>query len=435
MHRRPIVMTVLSLLLVPSISGAATLTIRTFIQDPDGTSASGSLVAATVCYGTADGAKVDRATTNNSGVASFSDVPQGNLTVHAFKSGFIAKSLTFFMPGADTFQPIALPQGADADLVCPAASAEGQIRTQQVTGPIQITSFRINNGAESTTSRTVTLNFTTGPQNSGDPNPAPQFFRAAEPEEGLGLIQTLLQKPFLPLTSTTSAPFTLAFRRAQDGVRYGGRPVLLQVKSGANLSHYVMDTIRVDPILQDYTIGHAEAFQFARSQGYAVGETLAITDGVPTGVDPTTGVQAPICNACAAGGLFQAPDRSCTFTRTIIFFTGNELKPFWRLKQVAPDRGTALPIAPNVFRWIFSLTIPPDPSIQTGLVCTQFIGGVCVEVAGKCLTGEPVPPEATLTFEGPTEDEVRFVDPSNPWKNAFARPGLLGPILLPGPSR
>jgi hypothetical protein len=96
-----------------------------------------------------------------------------------------------------------------------------------VPGPIQLLSFNIDGGAASTTSHTVTLNFTTGPTNSGDPSPVPDGFRAVEG----GSLSELFAQPFVPLTSRTSAPFTLA-PRGRDGARYGGRPILLQVKSG-----------------------------------------------------------------------------------------------------------------------------------------------------------------------------------------------------------
>src|SRR5262249_9191388 len=55
----------------------------------------------------------------------------------------------------------------------------------------------------------------------------PDAFRAVEG----GSLQELLAKPFETLTSTTSAPFTLALRR-RDGARYGGRPVLITGEIG-----------------------------------------------------------------------------------------------------------------------------------------------------------------------------------------------------------
>jgi hypothetical protein len=285
--------------------------------------------------------------------------------------------------------------------------------------PILITSFKINNGAGSTASRTVTLNFTTGPRRSGDPNPAPEAFRAVEG----GNPSNLQQRPFVPLTSTTSASFTLALR-GQDGARYGGRPILLQVKSGSHFSNYVLDAIRLDPVVRNYTTGFRAAIDFARLHGYSATETQEITDGIPAGVDPTRGVQHQICSQCPTDSEAQAGDRSCTQTTTIIFFTGQDLKPFWRLTKVEPHQGTALPIAPNVFRWIFSRTQPPDPSLGSfspGGPCFPF-PGTCAASGLKCLPAGLLVNEPTLTFQGPTEDE--FVDLSNPWKNAFAGQAL-----------
>src|SRR5262249_9895648 len=163
-----------------------------------------------------------------------------------------------------------------------------------VTGPVQIVSFKINNGAASTSNRTVTLNFTTAPTNSGDPNPLPDAFRAVEG----GSLQELLAKPFETLTSTTSAPFTLALRR-RDGARYGGRPVLLQVKSGSQLSFPRIDSIQLNPVVRDYTIGDQAAFDFAQRRGYVI--TATSSTGTSDPDDP--------CNLCPIGTQAQAGDR------------------------------------------------------------------------------------------------------------------------------
>ena len=277
-----------------------------------------------------------------------------------------------------------------------------------VTGPIQIVSFKIDNGAASTSNRTVTLNFTTAPTNSGDPNPVPDGFRAVEG----GSLQELFAKPFETLTSTASAPFTLALRR-RDGARYGGRPVLLQVKSGSQLSFPRIDSIQLNPVVRDYTIGNQAAFDFAQRRGYVV--TTTSSTGTSDPDDP--------CNLCPIGTQAQAGDRPCTVTTTVIFFTGRGLRPFWRLKKVEPTVGQALPINQNVFRWIFADTTPPDPSLggfSPGGDC--FFGLQCAPSGIACFAATVEPPQATLTFEGPTEDD--FFDPLNPWKNAFA-PGLV----------
>jgi hypothetical protein len=281
-----------------------------------------------------------------------------------------------------------------------------------VTGRIQITSFNINNGAASTTSHTVTLNFTTAPTNSGDPNPVPDAFRAVEG----GSLQELFAAPFVPLTSTTSVPFTLTLRR-RDGARYGGRPILLQVKSSSQLSFPRIDAIQLDPVVRDYTTGNEAAFDFARRRGYVVTTTSANAD--PN--DP--------CNQCPVGTQAQLGDRPCTVTTTVIFFTGPELRPFWRLKKVEATVGQALPINQNVFRWIFSNTTPPDPSLGSfspGGAC--FADLLCAGSGLACLPGSLDLPSATLTFEGPTDDD--FVDPRNPWKNAFT-PGLFFRLINP----
>jgi hypothetical protein len=157
-----------------------------------------------------------------------------------------------------------------------------------VTGPIEIVSFNIDNGAASTTSHTVTLNFTTGPT-----SPVPDAFRAVEG----GSLQELISKPFAPLTSPISAPFTLA-PRGRDGARYGGRPILLQVKSGSQMSFPRIDTIRLNPVMREYTTGNDEAFDYARRSGYVV--TMASD---PDSSDPE------VCKLCPVGTQAQAGTR------------------------------------------------------------------------------------------------------------------------------
>ena len=292
--------------------------------------------------------------------------------------------------------------------------------TVPLTGPIQLVSFNINNGAASTTSHMVTLNFTAAPTNTGDPSPVLEAFRAVEG----GSQQELFAKPFVDLTSTTSAPFTLALKR-RDGARYGGRPILLQVKSGSQLSFPRIDSIQLDPVLREYTIGNDAAFDFAQSQGY-----LITTTSEPVNSDPDDA-----CNQCPEGSRAQARDRPCTVTTTVIFFTGRGLRPFWRLKKVEPTVGEALPINQNIFRWIFSDTTPPDPSLPFSTVgpCPSPFSpaGSCPAIA--CALS-PAAPTATLTFEGPTEDD--FVEPLNPWKNAFTSFFRLTPIpIRPSPVR
>jgi hypothetical protein len=98
------------------------------------------------------------------------------------------------------------------------------------------------------------------------------------------------------------------------------------------------------------------------------------------------------------------------------------------LKKVEPTDGEALPINQNIFRWIFSDITPRNPSIVSNVGCPFIF--YCPAIA--CFS--PVPPSATLTFEGPTEDD--FVDPLNPWKNAFTSLFRRTPVpIRPSPGR
>jgi hypothetical protein len=201
---------------------------------------------------------------------------------------------------------------------------------------------------------------------------------------------------------------------------------LLQVKSGSHLSFPRIDTIKLEPIVRDYTTGSDEAFDYARRSGYVVTMTSDSDSSDPE-----------VCKQCPVGALAQAGRSACTMTTTVIFFTGRELRPFWRLKKVEPTVGQALPINQNVFRWTFSNTAPPDPSLgdyapagpcvhpilealiclRVPELCPSVLTMSCPPTGLACLPLSPVLPPATLTFEGPTEDD--FADPLKPWKNAF----------------
>lgn len=102
---------------------AGILTIKVAEQDPDATSAGPAIQGATVCFAQQNGSATARQTTDNQGRVSFPNVPQGNIFVAVFKTGYISRSLTFFMPANDTFQQIVLVLGNGPAIVCPAPSA------------------------------------------------------------------------------------------------------------------------------------------------------------------------------------------------------------------------------------------------------------------------------------------------------------------------
>jgi hypothetical protein len=108
-------------------------------------------------------------------------------------------------------------------------------------------------------------------------------------------------------------------------------------------------------------------------------------------------------------------------------------------KKAEPTVGQAFPTNQNVFRWTFSNTAPPDPSLGDYAACGDPLDTIvlvpfcllsplvcaglarwergCAPKGLACFPFAPDLPPATLTFEGPTEDD--FADPLKPWKNAF----------------
>jgi hypothetical protein len=382
------VLILFSLLSVISLCDAANLTVRVFKQAADGQGTAGALGGAKVCYEPQTGPSKS-GIADAEGRVTFTAVPEGNLTVKANKEGFKGKAVSFFMQPKDSFQQINLVEGVGT-LACADGTVTG-VSDPPFVGPIKIVTFTLDNGAATTTSRAVQLNFTTGPRDAGQQNPKPEFYRVAEPEGGLSLLATLEQKPFLTLVTGTTfvIPHKLLLRRSQDQARYGGRTVALQVKSGTHTSIVVPDTIQLDPVLREYTAPGSVVFPFAEAHGFKRQLDKRTIDSQPG---------SPKCFECPPSQIRRTTDHTCTLVETSVFFSGQTIKPFWRILRVIG--GTTSNPGLNLFRHVISRSLGPVPNQPEICIDSLF-------------------PDPDLVLQGPTEDD--FIDPANPWKNAFAQ--------------
>lgn len=374
---------------------AGTLTIK--VLTAPGTALSG----ASVCYNSADGCAGSKGTSATDGNVAFQNVPVGDVTVKVSKTGFAPRTLTFQMTASNLLQQIILQQGSGGPLACQQVQVFG-------VGNTIIQSAKINGNAASTTDRAVNSTITV---NGG----AITAFRVAEAENGMTLLQSLQQKPFTTVACTqvgfsVTVGHKLNLRRV-DNVRYGGRTVAFEVKSGTFTSNVVTDTIILEPVLKSYNLSDdaavAQMFVFAKSQGFTVNTTAE---------DTCQNVSS--CTNPDPDKLLQRSDRACSYSKINIFFQGGSLNPFWKLKSFTQNSSTSVvtvavsQISSNVFRSTIKQTVPLMPDGQVGFVLPD-------QNLGVCLTDQRGSTPRTAVLEGPAEDD--FVDVFNPWKNAFAK--------------
>src|SRR5688500_15275915 len=138
---------------------------------------------ATVCYRTADTASapvLGTKKTDANGVADFGDVPEGTYNVSMVASGFKSRTERVVMRGAENAPAWALEPGQDTSgITCPTLALQLQsmaTATLKIDHPApKILTFKVNDGAESTNSRQVTLKATF--------DRTPKFYRAGETEQ------------------------------------------------------------------------------------------------------------------------------------------------------------------------------------------------------------------------------------------------------------
>lgn len=338
-------------------------------------------------------------------------------------------------------------------------------------------SLALNNGASSTRGRLVGLNFSatlvTGATRQ-DITSQVTHYRVRESPDLRDV--SLSGEPWIPIEHALIQELAL---HNGAGERFGERKIMFQVKTGTLTSNVVSDTITVEPALKEYRIsasgnGHP-LIQYAASQGFKFpmtfyttcdgscagaisasanlasgvaslsvqaktdsggggvqenhsldcgvevvsGTALGASGGALVGAITGAGVGAAIGAGVGAavgagvGGLTcaltslppSAPAAKgvCITKADYILFDGRSPNQFWKIKSVSVNGATSRVHGANRFLVKFSLekrdaTCLPPQEISIG----------------------------DVVVEGPADDD--FVDPANPWKNAFVfRPQIQRP--------
>ncbi len=299
--------------------------------------------------------------------------------------------------------------------------------------------FTINNGAASTQSRLVSPTFTAKDRTGvvvRDVTADVTHYRIREVLDSKPTVVVPGPRPVPPATESWpwiplehALILELALRNG-FGKRYGERRIEFQVKTASLTSDVATDTIRLEPVLKEYRVspsgGTHPLIVYAASQGFefpldsyqtckgscpngdfkadfdlSTGNAAIATQGLAQGGGTDLGILI-ICKILTLGLLSceqqDAPHATgtCSTKADYLLFEGRSPNPFWRIKSVASNAYVA-PHGANRYRLKFSF----DNS-----------GNTCLPPSGISIID--------VVVEGPEVDD--FVDPANPWKNAFVRP-------------
>lgn len=227
------------------------------------------LQGATVCYRrahTPNAPILGTKMTDSNGIADFGEVAEGDYDVLLTAPNFKGEVERLFMRSVDASPTFAIDPGQDTSgITCPTLALQVQsmaTATFKIDHPApQILTFKVNDGAESTTSRQVTLKATF--------DRTPKFYRAGETDRTAA---TWTEYP-----SNGSMTVTL---RDKKNDSFGERDVYLQIRTeDGKKSEVAHDTIKLVPILSDRTFTGAqlkEVLKYALDQGFKVsGKFLA----------------------------------------------------------------------------------------------------------------------------------------------------------------
>ena len=283
------------------------------------------LQGATVCYRkahTPNAPILGTKMTDANGIADFGEVAEGDYDVLLTAPNFKGEVERLFMRSTDASPIYAIEPGQDTiGITCPMLSLQVQsmsTATLRIDQPApKILTFKVNDGAESTTSRQVTLKATF--------DRTPKFYRAGETEQTAA---TWTEYP-----SNGSMTFTL---RQKGNDSFGERDVHLQIKTeDGKKSEVAHDTIKLVPILSDRVFTGAqlkEVLQYAKKQGFGVsGKFLAGKNDC----DPNVGariygasIELPGANLSIDPGVNLAKIYEASF-----FTGGSQLNSNWTMKS------------------------------------------------------------------------------------------------------
>jgi hypothetical protein len=297
---------------------------------------------------------------------------------------------------------------------------------------LEVTLFKINNGAGTTKSHLISLNFDAREVSANGISHEATITEYRV--RGVGLNEPLTSieaSPWQPFNGSIP-PMGLP-ERNDSGVRYGARRVLLQVKSAAGLiSDVASDTITLEPVLKDYTV-HAAAdhthplIQYAASQGFTFPRTFFQVCQHGKGGSASPDISSGF--AQIDGGVLDCPsipgqadvaarDPKCETRFEYELFGGRQLNKFWHIKSVNVSGADPKFHGVNSYLLKGHVTRPPD-CCPAGAIS---VDGYCVP---DTFGSSPTVTIGDIVIEGPEVDD--FVNAANPWENAFVQQLIIHP--------
>ena len=314
-----------------------------------------------------------------------------------------------------------------------------------------VVDFKLQNGAPSIKGRLVGLNFTVRERTgatSHDVTAEVTHYRVRELPDLRD--EDLSAQPWIPLPEH-GLIHEMALRNGA-GQRYGERKIMFQVKTATLTSSIVSDTITLEPVLKEYTMSASGSthplIQYAASQGFtfpldyyetckgdcSVGSLLAdgnLASGTAyvstqalaggggdntvacvatiTAAVFTLGLLAPVAVLACTNRPATGPAGTCSTKADYLLFEGRSPNTFWRIKSVDVPGTRVVGHGANRFRVKFSFD-------KKDATC---VAGASIAVGD-------------VVVEGPEVDD--FVDPANPWKDAFVRPTIRPIQITPRPN-
>ena len=396
-------------------------------------------------------------------------VGSGDNSQHGFDFGAPLRdgqphTFTLKFESSNTLLPPFGPNAAN-----PASITCGAFNAGTASVDVLVVDFKLQNGAPSVRNRLAGLNFSVRESdgvNSHDVTSDVTHFRLLESPNLLNA--NLSSQPWTPMPAHPLI-MELALRNGA-GQRYGDRKVMFQVKTATLTSPPVSDTITLEPVLKEYTVSASGSahplIQYAASQGFTFPVSFYETcDGSCAGnisyapnLESGTAsfsVQANtsggssnrvlVCGleiggtivggavaGAIAGGLAGGPPGAVigasvgAAAGTVI--GGLACSANSDTNTSAQGAGTCLTKvdyllfevrSPNQFWTIKSVAVPGAFVRFHG--ANRFLVKFHTDnKEGFC--GQKQISIGDVVVEGPADDD--FVDPANPWKNAFVRPTI-----------
>lgn len=351
---------------------------------------------ATVCYREADTPNapvLGMKKTDSGGVAEFVDVPEGTYNVSMIANGFKGKTERVVIRGTDVAPAWALAPGQDTSgITCPATTSQPQLTvsaTVNIDRPApKILSFKMYNGAESTTNRALTLKATF--------DRTPKFYRAGE------TAQTSATWTVYDAEVNGMIGFTLSDKGSDN---FGKRDVYLQVKSeDGKLSEVAHLSIELKPVPVVRTFSGAqlkEVLKYARQQGFEFGGRF-IVGGNPCGPNEETHIYGVSIDVPGVNVGISSDNLPKVYEAS--FFIGRQLNNHWTMK--APEFSKSVGWRDPYTKYL----IIKAPTSQSPSFTVQLNIAPYPDIVAPCESVELI--LKSISLQGPRDQD---------WREAFKK--------------